>query len=149
MDFGGADEVVFGEAADGVGGVAHGYFVVAEVDVGVVVFAVGDEGGGVYEGEGFVVVSEFEGAVEDVVDDGPVGDFGEEKVDLGVGEGRGAGGRSLHCIWQSLEGMAGPFGKGGASGGLYGAVAAAVEEEREGEGEGEEEGGGFGGGRRG
>lgn len=112
VDFGGADEVVFGETADGVGGVAHRDLVVAEVDVGVVVFAVGDEGGGVYEGEGFVVVFEFEGTVEDVVDDGPVGDFGEEEIDLGVGEGGGAGGEGLAFSFAESGGHGGPFGKG-------------------------------------
>ena len=76
-----------------------------------VVFAVGDEGGGVDEGEGLGVVFEVERAVEDVVDDGPVGDFGEEEVDLGVGEGWGAGGEDFAFHLAEFGGHGGAFRK--------------------------------------
>ena len=69
----GEDEVHGGNAAGVVGGESEGDFVIADVDVGVVVGGFGEEGELVNEVDGGEEVYELEGAGELVVDEAPEG----------------------------------------------------------------------------
>jgi hypothetical protein len=62
--FGCADEVIFAQAADRMGGETHVTEVVARREIGVVVLGVGDPGHRIYEGHGFVKTLELETAVD-------------------------------------------------------------------------------------
>ena len=67
VDFGGHDEVAFGEAVDLVGPESDLGFAPGEEDVGVMALLFGEGSDQIYEGEGLGEVREFERAMDMVV----------------------------------------------------------------------------------
>ena len=81
-DLGGEGEVFLGNAALVVGGEGEEDLVIADVDVGVVLGALGEGGDKVDEAHGFAEVGELEGAAECAIGDLPLGDGAEGLLDF-------------------------------------------------------------------
>ncbi len=92
IEFRGQVEVLVADAPGVVCAQRHGYFVVADEDVGVVLGGLRGVGSGGYEGHRFEEVFEGEGALDGVAGAGPVGVAGEGVGQLGLGQaGDGVG----------------------------------------------------------
>lgn len=78
---------MLGEALDVVGGIEDGAAVVADGEVGMVVGGVGDPGGGVDEGDRFVIVFEGVGFLDGRADARPAGEGFKGRFNLELGGG--------------------------------------------------------------